>query len=175
MQVHVIIEIEVKGFAFRLQGHVKPREAGGEFFQERGSGGTVASSAFGVIRNIMRQRYDPSQYNVYLFYASDGENFRDDHDRAANGLAEIASVASYLGYIETPASEDRALETETANIFRALIDDGAPASSFALVNNESVWDAIRGFFQDQVGDESRPGPQRSGADSKSKTPVSETT
>ena len=146
-----------------------------EFFQVRGSGGTVASSAFGVIRNIMQQRYDPSQYNVYLFYASDGENFRDDHDRAANSLAEIASVASYLGYIETPASEDRALETETANIFRALIDGGAPAGSFALINNESVWGAIRSFFQDQAGEESRSTPQPSNADSKSKTPASETT
>lgn len=124
-----------------------------EFFQVRGSGGTVASAAFGTINNIIQDRYDPSQYNVYLFYASDGENFRDDHDRATSALSEIASIASYMGYIETPAAEDRALETETANIFRALIEGGAPAKSFALINSESVWDAIRGFFQKQVEQE----------------------
>lgn len=123
-----------------------------EFFQVRGSGGTVASSAFGIINNIIEQRYDPSRYNVYLFYASDGENFRDDHDRATAGLSEIASIANYLGYIETPASEDRALETETANIFRALIDGGATAGSYALINSESVWEAIRGFFQEQAAE-----------------------
>jgi hypothetical protein len=124
-----------------------------EFFQVRGSGGTVASAAFSTINNIIQDRYDPSQYNVYLFYASDGENFRDDHDRATSALSEIASIASYMGYIETPAAEDRALETETANIFRALIEGGAPAKSFALINSESVWDAIRGFFQKQVEQE----------------------
>jgi uncharacterized sporulation protein YeaH/YhbH (DUF444 family) len=120
-----------------------------EFFQVRGSGGTVASTAFGAINDIIDDRYDPSQYNVYLFYASDGENFRDDHDRATESLSKIASIASYMGYIETPAAEDRALETETANIFRSLIDAGAPAKSFALINNDSVWAAIRDFFQKQ--------------------------
>ena len=108
-----------------------------EFFQVRGSGGTVASSAFGVINNIIEQRYDPARYNVYLFYASDGENFRDDHDRATSSLDQIASIANYVGYIETPASEDRALETEMANIFRSLIDGGQPAQSHALINSES--------------------------------------
>jgi uncharacterized sporulation protein YeaH/YhbH (DUF444 family) len=124
-----------------------------EFFQVRGSGGTVASTAFGTINDIIRDRYDPAQYNIYLFYASDGENFRDDHDRATAALSEISSVASYLGYLETPASEDRALETETANIFRALIEGGAPAKSFALINSESVWEAIRNFFQKQAEQE----------------------
>jgi uncharacterized sporulation protein YeaH/YhbH (DUF444 family) len=123
-----------------------------EFFQVRGSGGTVASSAFGVINNIIRQRYDPARYNIYLFYASDGENFRDDHDRATAGLSEISSIANYIGYIETPASEDRALETEMANIFRGLSGSGAPTGNFALVNNEAVWGAIREFFQEQASE-----------------------
>ena len=124
-----------------------------EFFQVRGSGGTVASSAFGAINTIIDDRFDPSQYNIYLFYASDGENFRDDHDRAGGALSKIASMASYMGYIETPAADDRALETETANIFRSLSESGAPAKSFALISPESVWDAIRAFFQQQVEEE----------------------
>jgi uncharacterized sporulation protein YeaH/YhbH (DUF444 family) len=124
-----------------------------EFFQVRGSGGTVASSAFGAINTIIDDRFDPSQYNIYLFYASDGENFRDDHDRAGGALSKIASMASYMGYIETPAADDRALETETANIFRSLSESGAPAKSFALINPESVWDAIKAFFQQQVEEE----------------------
>lgn len=124
-----------------------------EFFQVRGSGGTVASTAFDAVIDIADSRYDPSQYNVYLFYASDGENFRDDHDRATASLAEIASFANCLGYIETPASADRALETETAEIFKAAQESGKPASSFALTSNESIWEAIRGFFQQHAAKE----------------------
>ena len=82
-------------------------------------------------------------------------NFRDDHNRATDSLAKISSVANSLGYIETPASSERALETETAGIFKAAQETGAPAGSFALLNNESVWEAIRGFFQQHAAVETR--------------------
>lgn len=126
-----------------------------EFFQVRGSGGTVASTAFGTINDIIDSRFDSSRYNIYLFYASDGENFRDDHDKATDGLTKIASVANCLGYLEMPASAERALETETAGIFKAAQEGGAPASSFALTDNDSVWEAIRGFFQQNAAAETR--------------------
>jgi len=100
----------------------------------------------------MNDRYDPSQYNVYLFYASDGENFRDDHDAAQGSLGRLASVANYLGYIETPASADRALQTETAKIFNAVQEGGAAASSVALTDDDSVWEAIRAFVSEQAGE-----------------------
>lgn len=120
-----------------------------EFFQVRGSGGTVASTAFNLVREIVAQRYDPSRYNIYLFYASDGENFKDDNGPARAALGEMASVASFLGYVETPATAEQALQTETAAIFRDAIDS-CPGGAFALTTNESVWDAIRAFFRDQV-------------------------
>ncbi len=98
-----------------------------EFFQVRGSGGTVASSAFTLVKEIIAKRYDPSRYNVYLFYGSDGENFKDDHDAAESALRDIAALASFSGYVETPASEERALDTETGGIFKALAEEGASA------------------------------------------------
>ena len=125
-----------------------------QFFQVRGSGGTVASSAFLQVKEIIDARYDPSRYNIYLFYGSDGENFKDDHDAAGKALAEVAAVASYIGYVETPASEERALDTETAGIFKQVAEGDCPIGSYALTGNESVWDAIRAFFNDQVAEQS---------------------
>ncbi len=123
-----------------------------EFFKVRGSGGTVASTAFGAINTIIDERYDPARFNIYMFYASDGENFRDDHDPAEQALDRISIVASYIGYVETPASEERALDTETAAIFDSAAEHGAPVGSYALTSNESVWTAIRGFFQQHAGE-----------------------
>jgi uncharacterized sporulation protein YeaH/YhbH (DUF444 family) len=119
-----------------------------EFFQVRGSGGTVASSAFTLVKEIADGRYDPSRYNIYLFYGSDGENFKDDHDAAEAALGAIAAVASFVGYVETPATAEHALETETAGIFEA-VTAGCPGGAYALTTNESVWEAIRAFFQEQ--------------------------
>jgi uncharacterized sporulation protein YeaH/YhbH (DUF444 family) len=123
----------------------------GEFFQVRGSGGTVASSAFALVGEIVAQRFDPGRYNIYLFYASDGENFKDDREQAGRSLATLGAVASFMGYVETPASEERALDSETGHLFEAAAAAGAPVGTYALTSNESVWDAIRGFFRDQVG------------------------
>ncbi len=123
-----------------------------EFFQVRGSGGTVASTAFKAISDIVEQRYDPGRFNIYTFYASDGENFRDDHDAAESTLARIAKVANYTGYIETPATEERALDTETAAIFDSVAGQGGVIGRYALTSNESVWTAIRGFFQQHTGE-----------------------
>lgn len=121
-----------------------------EFFQVRGSGGTVASSAFSLVSDAIAGRYDPSRYNVYFFYGSDGENFKDDHEAAGAALEGITAVASFTGYVETPASEDRGLDTETAGLFRAQADAGRPVGSYALTGSESVWAAIRAFFRQQV-------------------------
>lgn len=123
-----------------------------EFFQVRGSGGTVASTAFDVVSQAISDRYDPSQYNIYMFYASDGENFRDDHDKAEALLRRLGDQSSFMGYIETPSSEERALTTETAKIFSAVNEAGAASGSYALTSNDSIWKAIRGFFQEQLTD-----------------------
>src|ERR671931_103918 len=45
-----------------------------QFFQASSSGGTVSSCVFQLALDVMKKRYDPSRFNVYFFYASDGEN-----------------------------------------------------------------------------------------------------
>ena len=123
-----------------------------EFFQVRGAGGTIASTAFDLVNAAIDQRYSPSQYNVYLFYASDGENFGDDHEAALAQLSAIGQVASFMGYIETSASPQRALDTETARIFAELSAQGVPAGRYALTDDDSIWAAIRAFFQEQASE-----------------------
>src|SRR5438105_15857053 len=55
-----------------------------QFFQASSSGGTVSSSALNLAAHVMRTRYDTSRYNVYFFYASDGENAAEDRAAAAS-------------------------------------------------------------------------------------------
>lgn len=57
-----------------------------EFFTTRLSGGTVVSPAWALAHQIIKERYDPSQTNIYLSYAGDGDNWDSDN---ANVLSEI--------------------------------------------------------------------------------------
>ena len=43
-----------------------------DFFEVTGSGGTMASCAFDLVQGILDEHYEASQWNAYMFYASDG-------------------------------------------------------------------------------------------------------
>jgi uncharacterized sporulation protein YeaH/YhbH (DUF444 family) len=117
-----------------------------EFFQVSGSGGTVASTAFRKVLEIATERYEPSRFNTYVFYASDGANFHNDRDAAQAALLELGAVANYVGYVETASVAQQPLQSETALLFERLEAETGAAGRHALSSPESVWDAIRGFF-----------------------------
>jgi uncharacterized sporulation protein YeaH/YhbH (DUF444 family) len=121
-----------------------------EFFQVTGIGGTIASSAFRLTRELMRGKYDGGQYNAYMFYASDGENFTEDRAAAAAALAELAGVLNYTGYVETVPGMPRSLETEMRRLCNELARRGLPIYSSLLANGDDVWRAIRKFFIQQI-------------------------
>jgi len=117
-----------------------------EFFQVSGSGGTVASTAFKKVLEIATQRYEPSRFNTYVFYASDGANFHNDREAAQAALQELGAVANYIGYVETASVAQQPLQSETALLFEQLEAETGAAGRHALSSPESVWDAIRAFF-----------------------------
>lgn len=121
-----------------------------EFFQVRGTGGTVASTAFNKIAEIIDQRFSPTRFNIYVFYASDGENFTHDREAAMQVLSKLAEITNYMGYVETGGGDITNLRTETANLFRSLSLSGASVGSYVLGEEQDVWDAIRGFFKQQA-------------------------
>ena len=121
-----------------------------QFFQVSGSGGTVASAGLARVQEIMRARFDPARYNVYLFYASDGDNAGNDRADAERLLGELGACANYLGYLEVSASAQRSLATETGEMFARLAAEGRAAGAFAISEPEQVWDAVRHFFHSQA-------------------------
>jgi hypothetical protein len=59
------------------------------FFRVRESGGTVISSAYELTSRIIEERFRPSEWNLYLFQFSDGENYsRQDTEKCLEMLAD---------------------------------------------------------------------------------------
>ncbi len=116
-----------------------------DFFKVTGSGGTVASAGLSKVREIMQARFDPATCNVYLYYASDGENASDDHDQAGEELNGIAKAARYAGYVEFPAWARTSL-SETARLFQAISEAGLPCNQYMITGPGDVAAAVRHFF-----------------------------
>lgn len=117
-----------------------------DFFQVTGTGGTGASTAFELAIDMIESDYDPSQYNGYLFYASDGENFTEDRSAATAGLTRLTQMLNYVGYVETVPGSSRMTDTEMKAICGQLEQAGAPLGSCVLNHPDDIWKAIRKFF-----------------------------
>ena len=117
-----------------------------DFFQVTGTGGTVASTGLGKVREIIDARYSPGRHNIYLFYASDGDNSVGDHPIARDLLTSIVNDSCYAGYVEVASGLSRQLATETGRLFAEVASGGQPAGSYVVNDYDDVWGAVRHFF-----------------------------
>ena len=117
-----------------------------DFFKVAGSGGTVASVGFAKVREIMNSRFNPSSCNVYLFYASDGDNASDDRAQARGELELISKLTRYAGYLEISPVMARGTITETTRLFQEIAAQGALSGRFAIAGPDDVAPAVRHFF-----------------------------
>jgi uncharacterized protein len=70
-----------------------------DFFRIKESGGTTISSAYELCDSIMKARYNPEDWNIYVFHFSDGDNFSDDNDKSIEILNEkIIPKVNLFGY-----------------------------------------------------------------------------
>ena len=72
-----------------------------EFFYSQETGGTIASSALELMNDIICERYNDNQWNIYGAQASDGDNWADDSPRCQTILEQqILPKSRYFSYIE---------------------------------------------------------------------------
>lgn len=116
-----------------------------EFFKVAGSGGTVTSSGLNKVREIMEARFNPATSNVYLFYASDGDNAMDDREAARTALESVAKHCQYSGYVEI-TSGLRHSTSEISQIFDAVSASGVASGRCAIKDANDVANAVRHFF-----------------------------
>ena len=71
-----------------------------EFFHKAESGGTYISSGINTALNLIREKYPPEMWNIYPIYASDGDNWSEDNERAMKSVRELCDISNMFGYAE---------------------------------------------------------------------------
>jgi uncharacterized sporulation protein YeaH/YhbH (DUF444 family) len=105
-----------------------------DFFYSRESGGTVVSSALRMMTDIVRERYSPSQWNIYGAQASDGDNWDNDSPICHQILdQELLALCRYFAYIEITPGEPQ-------NLWRQYESLAAAHPNFAMQRIESLED-----------------------------------
>jgi len=72
-----------------------------EFFHAKETGGTIVSPALELTRDIIKERYPVSDWNIYACQASDGDNWMDDNAKSVGILdTQLLPILQYYAYVE---------------------------------------------------------------------------
>jgi uncharacterized sporulation protein YeaH/YhbH (DUF444 family) len=71
------------------------------FYRINTAGGTHLSSGLRLSADIIRREYDPTQWNIYVYQFTDGENWEEDNDDAKRVLVDdLLPVANAYCYAQ---------------------------------------------------------------------------
>ncbi len=117
-----------------------------EFFYSQETGGTIVSSALKLMDEVIKERYDPLQWNIYAAQASDGDNWADDSPLCHQILAsQILPVVRYYSYIEITRRAHQTLWREYEQL-QAQFDNFAIQH---IREPEDIYPVFRELFQRQ--------------------------
>lgn len=122
-----------------------------EFFYGRESGGTVVSSAITLMDEIIRERYDTSQWNLYACQASDGDNWGDADNALVRNILEtkILPIVQYYAYVETKESIDR--PSALMDMYKDISETWQNFDTTVVTGPEEIYPVFRKLFEKQKG------------------------
>ena len=123
------------------------------FFRSRETGGTVVSSALTEMLRVQAERFPPSNFNIYVAQASDGDNLHADAAAVVELMGRILPLVRYFAYVETGQGEEerfgiaRGLETSLWGTYRAIADARAPQLAMRRLSElRDVWGVFAELF-----------------------------
>ena len=96
--------------------------------------------------DVVKERYDPAQWNIYAAQASDGDNWADDSPLCHEILAKkLLPVVRYYSYIEITRRAHQTLWREYEHL-QATFDNFAMQH---IRDQDDIYPVFRELFQKQ--------------------------
>jgi len=90
-----------------------------EFFYSKETGGTIVSSALELCNDIIDERYDVADWNIYVAQASDGDNWGADDAVCEKILVDkLMPKLQYFAYVEIESNYPKKLWDYYENVAR---------------------------------------------------------
>ena len=115
------------------------------FYHTRESGGTRISSAYKVCDDLLKNHYDPSEWNVYCFQFSDGDNWGEDNKTSLALLREQILPKCNLfcyGQVESPYGSGEFLRV----LQEAFGEEHEVLVTSEIESKEAIYDSIKTFL-----------------------------
>jgi uncharacterized protein len=133
-----------------ISHHTEAKEVSEEqFFTQGESGGTVVSSAYQLALDVIKQRYHPTNWNIYPFHFSDGDNYYSDNEEAVRLADELITTCNLFGYGEIGeegSSSYRRSSGALLSIFNDRLQNKDHFVGVRIDDKEEVYPALKQFF-----------------------------
>ncbi len=133
-----------------ISHHTEAKEVTEEqFFTQGESGGTVVSSAYQLALDVIKLRYRPSDWNIYPFHFSDGDNYYSDNEEAVRLADELITTCNLFGYGEIGeegSSSYRRSSGALLSIFNDRLKNKDHFVGVRIDDKEDVYPALKQFF-----------------------------
>jgi len=131
-----------------IRHHTQAKEVDEEeFFYSRETGGTIVSSALELTRDIIAQRYPPTDWNIYAAQASDGDNWNDDSPLCQQILTQqLLPQLRYYAYVEITRRDHQGLWDH----YEQLLDSHDNFAMQHIREYEDIYPVFREFFSKQA-------------------------
>ncbi|MDT8716716.1 sporulation protein YhbH [Clostridium sp. 19966] len=120
-----------------------------EFFHKVESGGTYISSGLNKALEIIEKRFNPSYWNVYAFYVSDGDNWTGDDEPTIEAAKQLCEKCNMFGYAEIMGGY------YFSNSIKSKLEKEVKAKNFVPVEikqKQDLWEALKEMLRkEQVG------------------------
>ena len=119
------------------------------FFHKGESGGTYISSGLNMALDLIEKKYSPEVWNIYPLYASDGDNWSEDNQRAIKSVNTLCDICNFFGYAELLPS------TYSTTMYYRLKKE-IKRDNFASViikEKKDLWNAIKYMLTEELKEE----------------------
>ncbi len=120
-----------------------------EFFHKSESGGTYISSGINEALKVIEEKYPVTAWNIYSIYASDGDNWSEDNERAIEAVKKICEVSNMFGYAELLPST---YTTTMYHKFKKEIDN-PKFVPVIIKEKKDLWDALKIMLRKELKEE----------------------
>ncbi len=129
-----------------IRHHTEAKEVNEEeFFNSRESGGTMVAPSLKLMKNIMKERYNDSEWNIYCCQASDGDVWSDEDAAQCQQIVrdDILPSIQYMAYIEI---NDSSANSSLWKAYKGLQDENR--FSMRHINEvNQIWPVFQGLFR----------------------------
>ena len=145
------IRRKYNNIAFEFVSHttVAKRVNEYEFFHKSESGGTYISSGLNIALDLIKEKYSPAVWNIYPIYASDGDNWSEDNERAMKSVKSLCEVSNMFGYAELLPST---YSTTMYYRFNKEIES-KKFTSVIVKEKKDLWDALKVMLRKELEEE----------------------